>query len=102
MTAKLIPILVGVLLTRVFATAAQSGKATNNPPTASLPRTDVQGNPLRRAPGGHVSNYDEAKVGTYTLPDPMVLQSGKPVRTAEQWLKERRAQIIKLYETEIY
>jgi hypothetical protein len=27
-------------------------------------------------------NYDESKVGKYTLPDPLVLQSGEPVRDA--------------------
>jgi hypothetical protein len=67
-----------------------------------LPRADSHGNPLRRAPTGHVSNYDETKVGTYTLPDPLTLQNGQRVRTAGQWLQQRRPEIIKLYETEIY
>jgi len=67
-----------------------------------LPRTDANGNPLRRAPTGHVSNYDEAKVGTYTLPDPLVLQNGQPVRDAETWFKQRRPELLKLYETEVY
>ena len=30
-------------------------------------------------------NYDEAKVGTYTLPDPLKLNDGKPVRDAKTW-----------------
>jgi hypothetical protein len=70
--------------------------------TAPLPRQDAAGNPIRRAPTGHVSNYDESKVGTYTLPDPLVLQNGQPVRDADTWLKRRRAELIKLYETEIF
>ena len=74
--------------------------ATNS--AVALPRTDAYGNPLRRAPTGHVSNYDEAKVGTYTLPDPLVLQNGQPVRDADTWFKQRRPEILKLYETEIY
>ena len=68
----------------------------------ALPRADANGNPLRRAPTGHVSNYDEAKVGTYTLPDPLVLQNGQPVRDADTWFKQRRPELLRLYETEIY
>jgi hypothetical protein len=86
----------------VVAAATQSGDATNSGQGAALPRTDANGNPLRRAPTKHVSNYDEAKVGAYTLPDPLVLQNGQPVRTPEQWFKQRRAEIIRLYENEIY
>jgi len=63
---------------------------------------DANGNPLRRAPTGHISNYDEAKVGTYTLPDPLVLQNGQAVRDADTWFNRRRPEILKLYETEIY
>jgi hypothetical protein len=70
--------------------------------TGSLPRSDANGNPLRRAPTGHVSNYDEAKVGSYTLPDPLALQNGTPVRDAKTWTKQRRPEILNLYETEIY
>jgi hypothetical protein len=88
-----------VLLPASLFAAVESIPPTNNPP---LPRADAQGNPLRRAPTGHISNYDESKVGSYTLPDPLVLQNGQPVRTADQWFKQRRPEIIKLYETEIY
>ena len=70
--------------------------------TAALPRTDTNGNPLRRAPTGHISNYDEDKVGSYTLPDPLVLQNGKTVRDAKTWTSKRRPEVLKLYETEIY
>ena len=81
------------------ACAADSVPATN---TAALPRTDANGNLLRRAATGHVSNYDEAKVPPCTLPDPLVLQNGKPVRSAGVWRKQRRPEILKLYQTEIY
>ena len=30
-------------------------------------------------------NYDEARVGAYTLPDPLLLANGKPVRDAKTW-----------------
>ena len=38
----------------------------------------------------------------YSLPDPLVLSSGKPVRNADTWTKQRRSELIKIYETEIY
>jgi hypothetical protein len=109
MNATLIPVVVSLLLPACLSAAdIESSPATNSPPTrsptpgATLPRADANGNPLRRAPTGHVSNYDESKVGTYALPDPLILQNGQPVRTAEQWFKQRRPEIIKLYESEIY
>ena len=86
----------------VFAAATQTGTPTNLPTSGTLPRADANGNPLRRAPTKHVSNYDEAKVGDYKLPDPLVLQDGKSISTADQWFKQRRPEIIKLYEHEIY
>ncbi len=66
------------------------------------PKQDANGNPIRYAPTGHASNYDEAKVGTYTLPDPLVLRSGERVRDAATWETRRRPELIALYESEIY
>ena len=66
------------------------------------PKSDKNGNPLRYAVTGHVSNYDKAKVGNYTLPDPLVLTSGEPVRDAQTWFERRRPEIVRLYESEIY
>jgi len=43
-------------------------------------------------------NYDEAMSGTYTLPDPLVFPNGKKVRSARQWFKKRRPQIVSLFE----
>src|SRR5436190_1281061 len=60
------------------------------------------GAPIRTADRtGHVSNYDEAKVGTYALPDPLTLASGRPVTDAAAW-HERRAELIKIYEQDIW
>ena len=47
-------------------------------------------------------NYDEAKVGTYTLPDPLVLANGKPVRDAKTWNQTRRPEIVRLFEENQY
>jgi len=92
---------VGAAETTPAPTAAPA-PASRSAPAAALPKADANGNPLRQAPTGHVSNYDEAKVGTYTLPDPLVLQNGQLVRDAGTWFKLRRPEIFKLYETEIY
>jgi hypothetical protein len=65
--------------------------------------SDPNGNPIRRAPKtGHVSNYDEAKVAPYTLPELLKLSDGTPVRDAKTWQARRRPEIIKLYESQIF
>ena len=48
-----------------------------------------------------VPNYDESKVGTYTLPDPLVFQDGKPVTNAGDWQK-RRLEILELFRDDVY
>jgi len=48
------------------------------------------------------ANYDEKKVGSYILPDPLVLQNGEPVRDAKMWIEQRRPEILKLYQDDIY
>jgi hypothetical protein len=48
------------------------------------------------------TNYDESKVGTYTLPDPLVFANGQPVRTAREWRERRRAEIFQLFQTNVY
>ena len=47
-------------------------------------------------------NYDESKVGAYTLPDPLKLNDGKPVRDAKTWREKRRPQIVEMFETQQY
>lgn len=48
-----------------------------------------------------VPNYDESKVGSFTLPDPLLMSDGRRVTNARQW-RERRQEIIRLYETHVY
>ena len=43
-------------------------------------------------------NYNEDSVGTYTLPDPLVMLNGKEVRTKRAWYKKRRPEILSLFE----
>lgn len=76
------------------------GNADNVP---FIGKRDPGGHPVRLAKAtGHVSNYDENKVPKYTLPDPLVLNNGERVTTAEVWAKKRRPEILKHFQTEIY
>jgi hypothetical protein len=43
-------------------------------------------------------NYDESRVGQYTLPDPLRLANGKQVKDAKMWFGKRRPEILRLYE----
>ena len=47
-------------------------------------------------------NYDEAKVGQYSLPDALTLISGEHVADAETWYKFRRPEILHLFSTYVY
>ena len=51
----------------------------------------------------NAANFEEAKVPAYSAPpDPLVFPDGKPVRTPQQWWGQRRPQIVKLLENEMY
>jgi hypothetical protein len=63
--------------------------AVTSAQTAKAPPKVVAGIPV---------NYDEALVGSYTLPDPLRLLNGKPVRDAKTWYGKRRPEIIRLFE----
>ncbi len=86
----------------VAASAAAMMAAEPTPAAATRPKQDAKGNPIRYAATGHGSNYDETKVGRYVLPDPLVLQNGKPVGDAATWHTVRRPELIALYEREIF
>src|SRR5215468_1613796 len=57
--------------------------------TQNAPRSEVAGIPV---------NYDESRVGDYTLPDLLTLADGKPVREAKTWMQKRRPEIVRLFE----
>ncbi len=48
------------------------------------------------------ANYDEAKVGAYTLPDPLAALDGTRVRTAAAWEQHRRPELLRLFEEHVY
>jgi hypothetical protein len=47
-------------------------------------------------------NYDESKVGLYTLPDPLVGSDGERVTSAEAWRTRRRPEIMQLFENYMF
>ena len=48
------------------------------------------------------TNYDEAKVPAYELPDPLQFDDGREVRHARQWEKKRRPQVLEVFAQEMY
>jgi hypothetical protein len=48
------------------------------------------------------ANYDEARVPSYSLPDPLRLENGKRVRTAAQWRSLRRPELLELFRRHVY
>ena len=75
-----------VALTLVAHAAQAQTPATPQP----APAQQVAGIPV---------NYDESKVGTYTLPDPLVTTKGVRVRDAATWRRVRRPEILRMFES---
>jgi len=49
-----------------------------------------------------VPNYDESKVPQYLLPNPLVSQSGDPVKDVEGWENSRRPELLELFSAQVY
>ncbi len=77
---------------------------STNPEAAFLDKKkDLAGNNVALVKAtGHISNYDESRVGNYTLPDPLLLNNGQPVTNATTWFDQRRPEILEAYESQIY
>lgn len=51
----------------------------------------------------NAANYDEATSNPYPdLPDPLVMNDGRPVATPEMWKTERRPEIVEAFDTQVY
>ncbi len=81
------------------ATAPPTPVATQAATPATAPATPK---PSPDVVAGIPVNYDEAKVGTYVLPDLLTLSNGKPVRDAKTWNEKRRPEIVQMFETQQY
>lgn len=84
------PLLAGIALGSCLA---QTPPASAPAKKAAAPPTEVAGIPV---------NYDEAKVGSYTLPDPLALSGGGRVTDAKTWNERRRPEILRLFEENEY
>lgn len=80
-----------VLLVSSLAWGLQAPAPVTQPARPDPNPADVAGIPV---------NYDEAKVGTYTLVDPLVLNDGTRVRDARTWFKKRRPEILHMIESQ--
>lgn len=73
-----------------------------------LDQLGIDTSEMRRGPSGNPSapnaaNIDESKAKTYEfLPDALIFNNGDTVRTATEWLRVRRAEIVELFDREIY
>jgi hypothetical protein len=90
---------VGVLMGCAIGARAQDQPAKPAAaPTAPATPAKAPSNMIAGIP----VNYDESKVGTYVLPDPLKMNDGKTARDAKTWTKQRRPEIVKLFETQQY
>jgi hypothetical protein len=112
-------ILVALTLAAVLYGAAPMGqKAVNSlkPPVQLTTQQDHQRTmellkitSLRQGANGsnpnapNYANYDESKANPFpNLPDPLVMKNGKKVKSAKDWWKRRRPEIIEDFDREIY
>ncbi len=49
-----------------------------------------------------VFNEDESKVPAYTLPEALISSSGEKIDTPAQWNQQRRGEILRMFESEVY
>jgi hypothetical protein len=47
-------------------------------------------------------NYDETKVPTFTLPDPLLTSDGTAITTSQQWHDIRRPELMELFREQVY
>jgi hypothetical protein len=58
--------------------------------------------PFQSPARGAEANYEESQVPEYVLPDPLRMESGRRVKTVEDWRSRRRPELLKLFETHVY
>ncbi len=65
--------------------------------------TSIRPGPSGTPTAPNAANSDESKAAQYSsLPDPLVLNNGKPVTSAKIWWKKRRPEIVEYFDREIY
>src|SRR5690606_2864531 len=65
--------------------------------------TSVRPGPSGNPNDANAANSDESKANPYSsLPNPLLLNNGKKVSSPNMWWKQRRPEIVELYDREIY
>jgi hypothetical protein len=99
------------VLVLVFAASAVGGDPSTQPAPVKL--TEEQDHrrimhllhlaSLPPGASGQHPNLDESKANPYpNLPDPLTLNNGRKVTTAQMWWDQRRPEIVEYFEREIY
>lgn len=101
LSARLMLLLIHFFRTVVMRTTGKpgaDGSVTYVGPLAVLALAAVAvGQPKLPPP-----NYDESKVPDYTLPDPLVMSDGRPVKDARTWREQRRPEVLELFRSQVY
>jgi hypothetical protein len=105
----------GLSCTLLFVLAFSPPRVNNPPPVHLTAEQDHQRlldllhiTSLRRGPDGdpkspNAANFEESKVNaSVSLPDPLILDNGTKVTTADMWWKVRRPEIVELFDREVY
>jgi len=70
---------------------------------AQLNITSTRPGPSGNPSAPNAANTDESKASPYTsLPDPLILNSGKKVKDAKTWWSKRRPEIVENFDRDIY
>jgi hypothetical protein len=65
--------------------------------------TSLRHGPSSSPTATNPANYDESKANPYpNLPDPLLLKNGRKVITRTVWWKQRRPEIVELFDREVY
>ena len=90
------------LLFFAMASIAQVPGTPSSQAAPATPAAQSAAPALRSVVAGIPVNYDQDKVGNYTLPDPLRLNDGKLVKNAKTWWTKRRPEIEEIFETQQY
>jgi hypothetical protein len=106
------------LICRLFAIGVFTGSLATAQTPVSTPLTSEQDHQnmmdqlgikaLRPGPSGdekapNHANYDESKANPYpNVPDPLTMNDGEKVTTAEMWWSKRRPEIVEMYSKYVY
>ena len=104
---RIVSLLAGLLVCAVAAAAAPAELTAEQDHQLMMEKLGIksirQGANGRDANAPNAANYDETKANPYpVLPDPLKLANGKPVKTAKDWWKKRRPELVELFDREIY